>query len=67
MFYGTSPLVIDAGRVAWGGNATARAVCLDSSDKYGYGAFEWAVPLVTNSSRVEKILLPIFWAIMSLR
>ncbi|CAA6658411.1 unnamed protein product [Spirodela intermedia] len=66
MFYGTSSLVFDAGRAAWGGNSTARAMCLDSSDNYGYGAYEWAVPLVTNSSRVEKILLPIFWAIMSL-
>ncbi|XP_039814068.1 cyclic nucleotide-gated ion channel 4-like [Panicum virgatum] len=55
-----------AGRLAWAGNATARGTCLDSGDNYQYGAYKWTVMLVANPSRIERILLPIFWGLMTL-
>ncbi|CAL4947107.1 unnamed protein product [Urochloa decumbens] len=55
-----------AGRLAWAGNATARGTCLDSGDNYQYGAYQWTVMLVANPSRIERILLPIFWGLMTL-
>lgn len=58
---------LGAGRLAWAGNATARETCLDSGDNYQYGAYKWTVMLVANPSRVERILLPIFWGLMTLR
>ncbi|MQM03504.1 hypothetical protein Taro_036280 [Colocasia esculenta] len=66
VYYGTSALVKGAGRMAWGNNTSVRATCLDSSDNYNYGVYQWAVTLVTNDNRIEKMLLPIFWAIMAL-
>lgn len=57
---------LDPRRVEWARNAHARASCLDSYDNYGYGAFKWTVPLVTNPSRLEKVLFPIFWGLMTL-
>lgn len=58
---------VGADRLAWGRNASARATCLDSGDNYQYGAYKWTVMLVANPSRLEKILLPIFWGLMTLR
>ncbi|CAO2194902.1 unnamed protein product [Urochloa humidicola] len=55
-----------ADRLAWAGNATARGTCLDSGDNYQYGAYKWTVMLVANPSRLERILLPIFWGLMTL-
>ncbi|XP_048562374.1 cyclic nucleotide-gated ion channel 4-like [Triticum urartu] len=55
-----------ADRLAWARNASARATCLDSGDNYQYGAYKWTVMLVANPSRLEKILLPIFWGLMTL-
>ncbi|XP_020183708.1 cyclic nucleotide-gated ion channel 4 isoform X2 [Aegilops tauschii subsp. strangulata] len=57
---------VGADRLAWGRNASARATCLDSGDNYQYGAYKWTVMLVANPSRLEKILLPIFWGLMTL-
>jgi cyclic nucleotide gated channel, plant len=56
-----------ADRHAWAGNATARGTCLDSGDNYQYGAYKWTVMLVANPNRLEKVLLPIFWGLMTLR
>ncbi|KAL6614369.1 hypothetical protein ACP70R_036639 [Stipagrostis hirtigluma subsp. patula] len=57
---------VGADRLAWAGNATARGTCLDSGDNYQYGAYKWTVMLVANPSRLERILLPIFWGLMTL-
>lgn len=54
-------------RLAWARDAGARATCLDSGDSYQYGAYKWTVMLVANPNRLEKILLPIFWGLMTLR
>ena len=67
IYYGATTRIIDGGRVAWAQNVIARNTCLNSSDKFQYGAYKWTVPLVTNTNRLEKILLPIFWGLMTLR
>ncbi|RLN25522.1 cyclic nucleotide-gated ion channel 4-like isoform X2 [Panicum miliaceum] len=66
LYYGAAAAPPGAGRLAWAGNATARGTCLDSGDNYQYGAYKWTVMLVANPSRVERILLPIFWGLMTL-
>ncbi|PAN28134.1 hypothetical protein PAHAL_5G133300 [Panicum hallii] len=66
LYYGAAAAAPGAGRLAWAGNATARGTCLDSGDNYQYGAYKWTVMLVANPSRVERILLPIFWGLMTL-
>uniref|UniRef100_A0A162A1J4 Cyclic nucleotide-binding domain-containing protein n=1 Tax=Daucus carota subsp. sativus TaxID=79200 RepID=A0A162A1J4_DAUCS len=55
-------------RRSWGSNNDARSWCLQSSDnsRYDYGAFEWITLLVCNNSRIEKMLLPLFWGVMML-
>ncbi|XP_058090084.1 cyclic nucleotide-gated ion channel 4 isoform X2 [Magnolia sinica] len=65
IYYGTA-MVKDSVRLAWAHNSQARSVCITSSDNFDYGAFKWTVPLVTNTSRLEKILFPIFWGLMTL-
>lgn len=67
IYYGTAHKMIDKARWAWADNKQARSTCLDSPDKYDYGAYRWTVQLVTNDSRLEKILFPIFWGLMTLR
>ncbi|XP_010904922.3 cyclic nucleotide-gated ion channel 4 [Elaeis guineensis] len=66
IYYGTTTSIRDGDRLAWAKNLHARQMCLDSSDNFEYGAYKWTVPLVTNTSRLEKILLPIFWGLMTL-
>ena len=60
-------MVRDKARLAWAANREARSSCLDGPDNYDYGAYKWTVQLVTNDSRLEKILFPIFWGLMTLR
>ena len=68
LYYGAGGgAAVGADRLAWGGNVSARATCLDSGDNYQYGAYKWTVMLVANPSWLEKILLPIFWGLMTLR
>jgi cyclic nucleotide gated channel, plant len=68
LYYGATASSVGApARLAWAGNATARGTCLDSADNYQYGAYQWTVMLVANPSRVERVLLPIFWGLMTLR
>lgn len=67
IYYGTKIMLKDKTRLLWAHNREARSTCLASADKYDYGLYEWSVQLVTNDSRLEKILLPIFWALMTLR
>ncbi|XP_008812641.2 cyclic nucleotide-gated ion channel 4 [Phoenix dactylifera] len=66
VYYGTTTSIREGERMAWAKNSRARTMCLDSSDNFQYGAYKWTVPLVTNTSRLEKILLPIFWGLMTL-
>ncbi|KAJ0966022.1 hypothetical protein J5N97_027160 [Dioscorea zingiberensis] len=66
IYYGTKTIIEDGGRLAWAQNIHARATCLDRSDKFPYGAYKWTVALFTNTNRLEKILLPIFWGLMTL-
>ncbi|OEL37008.1 Cyclic nucleotide-gated ion channel 4 [Dichanthelium oligosanthes] len=69
LYYGGGgPALALAGgdRLAWAQNATARATCLASGDNYQYGAYKWTVMLVANPSRLERMLLPIFWGLMTL-
>ncbi|XP_010268849.1 PREDICTED: cyclic nucleotide-gated ion channel 4-like [Nelumbo nucifera] len=65
IYYGTR-MVRDRERLAWGENVHVRSTCIDSADNFDYGAYKWTVPLVTNESRLEKILFPIFWGLMTL-
>lgn len=65
VYYGTDKFVKDHTRLLWGSNKEARTTCLESED--GYGAYKWTLQLFTNDSRLEKILLPIFWGLMNLR
>lgn len=68
LFYGGKNLVTASTRLLWGENKEARSLCLIADhDKFGYGAYKWTVQLVTNESRLEKILFPIFWGLMTLR
>ncbi|WOL12980.1 cyclic nucleotide-gated ion channel 4 [Canna indica] len=66
IYYGAKVSLRDGGRFAWAESLEAKAACLDSSDQFPYGAYKWTVSLVTNSNRLEKILLPIFWGLMTL-
>lgn len=67
IYYGATSLVKDRFRLIWGENKDARSTCLESSDSFDYGAYKWTVQLVTNDNRIEKILFPIFWGLMTLR
>lgn len=67
IYYGTTTMVRDKPRVAWALNKRVRSACLHSADNYDYGAYKWTVQLVTNSNRLEKMLFPIFWGLMTLR
>ncbi|KAK7335375.1 hypothetical protein VNO80_27172 [Phaseolus coccineus] len=66
IYYGGTSIVRDKTRLSWAENREARSTCLDSADNYDYGAYSWSVQLVTNDSRLEKILFPIFWGLMTL-
>ncbi|XP_068312120.1 cyclic nucleotide-gated ion channel 4-like [Pyrus communis] len=68
IYYGATNTLREAARssLAWAENRKARSTCLDNADHYDYGAYSWTVQLVTNDSRLEKILFPIFWGLMTL-
>ncbi|KAM7492628.1 hypothetical protein LguiA_035549 [Lonicera macranthoides] len=50
----------------WGENKAARSACLQGDNNFDYGAYKWITQLVTNNSRLEKMLFPIFWGLMTL-
>lgn len=54
-------------RMWWADNREARSTCINGPDNFNYGAYKWTVQLVTNDNRLEKILFPIFWGLMTLR
>ncbi|KAL9297788.1 hypothetical protein ACSQ67_023684 [Phaseolus vulgaris] len=68
IYYGSnkSLLVRDRARLAWAENREVRQTCLNGPDNYNYGAYRWTVQLVKNNNRLEKILFPIFWGLMTL-
>nr|GMD53238.1 cyclic nucleotide-gated ion channel 4 [Ipomoea batatas] len=68
IYFGTTTVAGDrSARWLWAENHQARTTCLAAdNDNYAYGAYEWTVQLVTNENRLEKILLPIFWGLMTL-
>ncbi|PUZ65309.1 hypothetical protein GQ55_3G213500 [Panicum hallii var. hallii] len=67
LYYGGgAPAAPGGDRLAWARNAQARGTCLASGDSYQYGAYKWTVMLVANPSRLERVLLPIFWGLMTL-
>ncbi|KAG4213647.1 hypothetical protein ERO13_A01G069000v2 [Gossypium hirsutum] len=66
IYYGTRSMVRDRARLVWAETNRARSTCIDNPDNYDYGAYKWTVQLVTNDSRLEKILFPIFWGLMTL-
>lgn len=66
IYYGTSNLIKERSRFIWGENKTARSTCLENYDNFDYGAYKWTVQLITNDNRLEKILFPIFWGLMTL-
>lgn len=67
IYYGTSDLVKQKNRLMWGETINARLTCLKNEQNFDYGAYKWTVQLVTNENHIEKILLPIFWGLMTLR
>ncbi|XP_004510078.1 cyclic nucleotide-gated ion channel 4-like isoform X2 [Cicer arietinum] len=67
IYYGSTSLWNrDRARLDWAENREARSTCLSGPDNYNYGAYSWTVQLVTNENRLEKILFPIFWGLMTL-
>ncbi|KAH6767966.1 cyclic nucleotide-gated cation channel 4 [Perilla frutescens var. frutescens] len=66
IYYGTKDLISDRTRFIWGENHHARSSCLQNYDNFDYGAYKWTVQLVTNNNRLEKVLFPIFWGLMTL-
>ncbi|XP_027342718.1 cyclic nucleotide-gated ion channel 4-like isoform X2 [Abrus precatorius] len=66
IYYGSTSIVREKSRLVWAENSEARSTCLASPDNYDYGVYKWTVQLVTNDSRLEKILFPIFWGLMTL-
>lgn len=66
VYYGTYKFMKDHSRLLWGSNKEARTTCFENSDNSSYGAYKWTLQLVTNDSRLEKILFPIFWGLMTL-
>ncbi|PIA34377.1 hypothetical protein AQUCO_03800172v1 [Aquilegia coerulea] len=66
IYYGTTQIVRDTQSLVWAENKHVRFMCIESPDNFNYGAYKWTVPLVTNENRLEKILFPIFWGLMTL-
>ncbi|XP_042031280.1 cyclic nucleotide-gated ion channel 4-like [Salvia splendens] len=66
IYYGNKDLISDRTRFIWGENRHARSSCLQNYDNFDYGVYKWTVQLVTNNNRLEKVLFPIFWGLMTL-
>ncbi len=57
---------LDDLRVAWAQNPNVTG-CLQGGDDFGFGIYSLSVPLVTDVIPVNKILLPLFWGVMTMR
>ncbi|CAM8906319.1 unnamed protein product [Rhodiola kirilowii] len=64
VYYGASSML--TARYTCFENRDARSTCLLQDDVYNYGAYTWVVQLVANTNRLEKILFPLFWGLMTL-
>ncbi|KAH9553090.1 hypothetical protein CY35_09G101200 [Sphagnum magellanicum] len=56
---------LDDLRVAWAQNPNVTG-CLHGGDDFGFGIYSLSVPLVTDVIPVNKILLPLFWGVMTM-
>jgi cyclic nucleotide gated channel len=56
---------LDDLRVAWAQNRNVTG-CLQAGDDFGFGIYSLSVPLVTDVIPVNKILLPLFWGVMTM-
>jgi cyclic nucleotide gated channel len=56
---------LDDLRVAWAQNPNVTG-CLQGGDDFGFGIYSLSVPLVTDVIPVNKILLPLFWGVMTM-
>ncbi|XP_022142736.1 cyclic nucleotide-gated ion channel 4, partial [Momordica charantia] len=66
IFYGATNMGRDRARFEWAENRQPKLMCLETAENFDYGAYKWTVQLVVNQSRLEKILFPIFWGLMTL-
>ncbi|KAI0529635.1 hypothetical protein KFK09_002189 [Dendrobium nobile] len=67
IYYGSSTDIRDKTRLIWANSTRATENCLgNSGNNYSYGAYRLTVLIVANTSRVEKILLPLLWGLMTL-
>lgn len=67
LYYGSSDAFRDKGRLMWANSTSSTENCLgNSGNNYSYGAYRLTVLLVANTSRMEKILLPLLWGLMTL-
>jgi hypothetical protein len=56
----------DINQVAWAENSNVTS-CLAGSGPFNFGIYGLSVPLVTDVIPVNKILLPLFWGVMTMR
>ncbi|KNA18701.1 hypothetical protein SOVF_067680 [Spinacia oleracea] len=66
IYYGGNFFIKGHDRHFWASNTPARTNCLKTYDNYEYGAYKWVIYLVSNNNRFEKILMPIFWGLMTM-
>ncbi|XP_020589373.1 cyclic nucleotide-gated ion channel 4-like [Phalaenopsis equestris] len=67
IYYGNTAAVGGKTRHIWANSTSSAEQCLgDSGNNYSYGAYRLTVLLVANTSRLEKILLPLLWGLMTL-
>ncbi|KAE8669496.1 Cyclic nucleotide-gated ion channel 2 [Hibiscus syriacus] len=45
---------------------TGKPLCFEVKGSFGYGIYQWALPVVSSNSVAVKILYPIFWGLMTL-
>ncbi|KAE8695764.1 Cyclic nucleotide-gated ion channel 2 [Hibiscus syriacus] len=45
---------------------SGKPLCFDVEGPFGYGIYQWALPVVSSNSVAVKILYPIFWGLMTL-
>jgi len=64
IYYGSS-MVKGVARTAWTMNDTVHSIYVNNNRIFNYGAYKWVVPLVTNTNRIEKVLFPIFWGLLT--
>ncbi|KAJ4981293.1 hypothetical protein NE237_032130 [Protea cynaroides] len=65
IYYGTG-MVRDPRRLTWAENKQVRSKCIESTDNFDYGAYEWTLQLALSGSRLERMLLPFYWGLMNL-